>query len=395
MNKHYDVIIIGGGVSGCSTAYFLAAQQAFDGSILVVERDPTYTNAPSARASGGVRQQFSTPENVRIGLFGAHFVKNIGDYLAVDGEVPDVGFKERGYLLMATPEMLPVMQQNNAVQLECGADIHFQTPAQLQERFPWLNIDGLVGAYFGFSNEGWLDPYSLLQAYRRKARSLGVTFVHDQALEVHCQGKRANEAVLKDGGTLSAGVIVNTAGASGVVELAQQVGVSLPIERRKRCTFIFSCREDIGGIPMTFLPQGIGLRSEGRGFLVNVSPPRERDPVVGNDDFDIDYYIFEEIIWPALAERIPVFEAIKLESAYSCHYDFNTLDGNAILGRVPGLENYYLAAGFSGHGLQQSPAVGRALSELITFGEYRTLDLSRFAYERVLSGDALPETNCY
>jgi glycine/D-amino acid oxidase-like deaminating enzyme len=395
MNSHYDVVIVGGGVSGCSTAYFLAAQADFAGSILVVERDPTYANAPSARASGGVRQQFSTPENIRIGLFGAHFVKHIGDYLTVDDEVPDVGFKERGYLLMTTPDMLPVMQQNNAAQRECGADIHFQSPRQLRERFPWLAVDGLAGGFLGLSNEGWLDPYSLLQAFRRKARSLGVDFAHDEALEIQLQGNRADAVVLRNGGRISAGTVVNTAGAGGAAAMAAQVGVDVPIERRKRCTFIFSCKDQLAAMPMMIFPQGIGCRPESGSFLVNIAPPPQRDPVVADDDFDIDYYLFEDIIWPALAERIPAFEAIRLERAWSCHYDYNTLDENAILGRIPQLENYYIAAGFSGHGLQQSPAVGRALSELITFGEYRTLDLSRFGYERILSGTALRETNCY
>jgi FAD-dependent oxidoreductase domain-containing protein 1 len=175
MNKSYDVVIIGGGVTGSASAYFLAAQDAFGGSVLVVERDPTYEHAPSARATGGIRQQFSTPENVRIGLFGAQFLKRIGEHLAVDGEAPDVAFRERGYLLLATPEMLPVMQANHAVQLENGADIAFQSPDELRARFPWLGADGLAGGFLGLSNEGWLDPYALLQAFRRKARSLGVT----------------------------------------------------------------------------------------------------------------------------------------------------------------------------------------------------------------------------
>jgi glycine/D-amino acid oxidase-like deaminating enzyme len=395
MNKHYDVVILGGGVSGCSTAYFLAAQPAFDGSILVVERDPPNENAPSARATGGIRQQFSTPENVRIGLFGAHFVKHIADYLAVDGETPDVTFREHGYLLPATAEMLPLMQANNAIQHAEGADIHFQSPQQLQERFPWINTDGLAGGFLGLSNEGWLDPYSLLQAYRRKARALGVTFVADEAVAVKRQHNRVGHVVLRAAGRIDAGVVLNSAGASGVVEIAAQVGVAVPIETRKRCTFVFKCQEDIGITPLTILPQGVGFRPEGRSFLANVAPPPERDPVVDYADFSIDHWLFEDIIWPVLAERVPAFEAIKLEGAWCCHYDFNTLDENAILGRIPDLDNYYIATGFSGHGLQQSPAVGRALSELITFGEYRTLDLTRFGYERVLSGKALRETNCY
>ena len=393
MESRYDVIVIGGGVSGCSTAVFLAADSGFDGRILVVERDPTYQDAPSARATGGIRQQFSTPENVRIGLFGSHFVKNAGDYLAVEGETPDLGWREGGYLLLATPESLPIMRDNNAVQRAEGADIALLSPQELERQFVWLNTEGIAGGCNGLSGEGWVDPYSLLQAFRRKARSLGVDLVHDEALRVTRSGSRVQSVTLRAGGDIEAGVVVNAAGASGVKKIADTVGVDLPIESRKRCTFVFECRERVEPVPLTILPEGIGFRPEGRTYLVNRAPPADADPPT--DDTDIDYYLFENHIWPALAARVPAFEAIRLSSAWCCHYDFNTLDENAIIGAVPDLENFYVLTGFSGHGLQQSPAMGRAMSELVTYGEYRTLDLRRFGYERILAGEPLVESNCF
>ena len=277
MQSSYDVVIIGGGVTGSSTACFLAAEDAFDGSILVIERDPTYEHAPSARASGGFRQQFSTPENVRIGLYGAHFLKHIDEHLMVDGETPDVGFRERGYLLLSTAEALPLMRDNNAVQRECGADIHFQSPAQLRERFPWLSTEGLAGAFLGLSNEGWVDPYSLLQAYRRKARSTGVDYVADEAVEVSRHNARVDSVRLRDGGRVEAGVVLNVAGARDAAQIAAQVGVDLPVEPRKRCTFVFECREDLGAPPLTIMPNGVAFRPEGRGFIGMASPPPEWD----------------------------------------------------------------------------------------------------------------------
>ena len=393
LSQQYDIVIIGGGVSGSSTAYFLATHPSFSGSILVIEREPTYEHSPSARATGGFRQQFSTAENIQIGLFGAHFIKNIADYLSVDDEVPDVGFREEGYLLLATPQMLPTMQENNILQRELGAQILYHSPDDLESRFPWLNLDGLGGGFFGLENEGWVDPYSLLQAYRRKARSLGVTYVHDEAVDVTRYGDQVTGVTLKEHGEIHAGVVVNTAGASGLTAIGSMVGLTLPIESRKRCTFVFDCREDIGVIPLTILPQGIGLRPEGTTFLTNVAPTSEHDPETS--DIEIDYYLFEERIWPALAERIPAFEAIKLSSAWCCHYDVNLLDENLIMGRHPEVQNFYFAGGFSGHGLQQSPAVGRGMSELITSGGFRSLDLSRFGYERVIANEPIIETNCY
>ena len=393
METRYDVVIIGGGVTGCATALFLAREPGFDGRVLVAERDPTYENAPSAKATGGFRQQFSTPENIRIGLFGVHLLKHIDEYLSIGGETPDVGFRENGYLLLATESMLPAMLDNNTLQRELGADVHFRAPDELRARFHWLDTGGLAGGFLSDSNEGYVDPYSLLQAYRRKARSLGVDFVRDEALSVRGDGTRVTGVALAEAGDVACGVVVNAAGAGGAPEICASLGVALPIESRKRFTFVFECREPIGPTPLTITESGVAFRSEGKGFISNVSPPPERDPVT--KDTEIDYDLFDGLIWPALAARVPAFEAIKLTGAWCCHYDYNTLDENLIIGRTPAYENFYLAAGFSGHGLQQSPAVGRALSELITFGEYRAIDLSRFGYERVLSGEAIREANCY
>ena len=392
--SRYDVVIIGGGVSGCSTAYFLAASVDFDGSVLVIERDPTYINAPSANAAGGIRQQFSTPENIEIGLFGAHFVKNIDRYLSINGEVPDVGFRERGYLILATAEMMPVMRENHTIQQRYDTDIVFRDPAALAQHHPWLNTTNLAGGFFGQQNEGWLDPYSLLQAFRRKARALGVTFAHDEVLNVHYEGRRATEVILKNGSVISAGTVVNAAGARDVAAIAQQLGIELPVEPRKRCSYSFSCPEDIGTTPHTIFPNGIAVRKETSGYYVTGAPPPGwNDPAT--HDSDVDYALFDEHIWPSLADYIPAFEALKLTNAACCHYDFNTLDENVIIGLTPDYDNFYLIAGFSGHGLQQSPAIGRAMNELIVYGEYRTLDLSRFGYERILTGAPLRETNCY
>ena len=394
MNSSYDVVIVGGGLSGCSTAYWLLSQPDFTGSVLVVERDPTYQNAPSAKATGGIRQQFSTPENVQIGLFGAEFAKSIEGRLAVDDESTGVIFRERGYLVLATPAALPVLQSNHVVQTAQGADIVFLGQAALNARFPWIKVQGLAGGFFGQSNEGWVDPYSLLQAFRRKARALGAVFVADEAIGVMHNGRRVSGVELVAGGKIDAGVVVNTAGARGARPISESAGVPLPIESRLRCTFVFECREPgIEGGPLTVLPNGTAWRPEGARFLVNVSPPEDRDPETL--EHEIDHALFDDIIWPTLAEWIPAFEAIKVVQTYSCHYDFNTLDENLIIGLAGDFENFYMAAGFSGHGMQQSPAVGRALSELICFGEFRSLDLRRLGYARVRTGERILESNCW
>jgi FAD-dependent oxidoreductase domain-containing protein 1 len=389
----YDVLIVGGGVSGCASACFLASDSTFDGKIAVVERDPTYEFSPSAKATGGFRQQFSTPENIRMGLFGAHFVKNVGDYLSVEDEVPDVGFREEGYLLLASADSLPIMSANNALQRENGAETEMLTPQALAQRFPWLNVDGLAGGCTGVRNEGWLDPYALLQAYRKKARSLGVIFIRDTVTEIRRSGSSVSSVRLASGSQLDTGIVINAAGASGLKTLCELVYLPMPVESRKRCTFVFNCREEIGMTPLTILPEGCAFRPEGANFIVNLAPTPDMDP--NTDDTDIDHYLFEERIWPILAEHIPAFEAIKTTSAYCCHYDVNTLDGNLIIDRHPAVDNFYFAGGFSGHGLQQSPAVGRAISELVVHGAFKTLDLSRFGYQRIAARRGIFETNCF
>ena len=362
MDTRYDVVIVGGGVTGCSTALFLAREPGFDGTILVVERDPTYEHAPSAKATGGFRQQFSTPENIRIGLFGVHFLKHLDEYLSVDGETPDVGFRENGYLLLATGAMLPAMLENNALQRELGADIHFRDPAELQSRFPWLRTDGVAGGFLSDSNEGYIDPYSLLQAYRRKARSLGVDFVRRRSgvrAAATVRGSRASR--LPAGGRRH----LRRRGQRGRAPPGLRRSARLSASRSPSSRASASRSSSSAGspsvpTPLTITEAGVAFRSEGKGFISNVSPPPERDPVT--KDTEIEYELFEELIWPALASRVPAFEAIKQTGAWCCHYDYNTLDENLIIDRTPAYENFYLAVGFSGHGLQQSPAVGRALS---------------------------------
>ena len=390
---NFDVVIAGGGVTGCSTAFWLASHPNFNGTIAVVERDPTYANAPSAKASGGIRQQFSTPENVQIGLFGAQFVKSIEERLAVDGESTGVFFREQGYLLLATPEALPIMRNAHEVQLANGADIVFKDCADLEREFPWINVSQLAGAFFGQSNEGWVDPYSLLQAYRRKARSLGVTFIKDDVASIDHTGHKANGVHLREGGLVSTGTVVNAAGARGALALARGVGMELPLSSRLRSTFVFECKENIAHGQLTVLPNGCAWRPEGSRFITNMAPPPEED--LETFEHEINYTQFDEVIWPSLAEWVPAFEAIKFSHAYSCHYDFNTLDENLIIDRCGELDNCFVAAGFSGHGMQQSPAVGRALSELICDGRFTTLDLSRFDFGRVQRGEGIHEFNCW
>lgn len=390
-----DVAIVGGGVIGCAVAAFLARDPAFGGTVLVVERDPGYTACSTTLSVGSVRQQFSTPENIEMSRFAVDFVRNIGDYLALDDEpppidVPDVHFVEAGYLFLATPAGVPALRANHAVQRSHGAAIALLDDAALRARYPWLDTDGIAAGSLGLEGEGWLDPSALLHGFRRKARSMGVTFLHDEVAGLNREGGRVTALALKSGRTVACGAVVNAAGPRAA-DVAAMAGSDLPVRPRKRIVYVFDSRTPVPGCPLVILPNGVYVRPEGGFFVCGVSPPADRDPDCL--DLEVEYDLYDEIVWPALAERIPAFEAIKLIRAWAGHYAYNTFDQNAILGPHPEAGNFYFANGFSGHGLQQSPAVGRAIAELIVHGGYRTLDLGRFGYDRIVANRPIRELN--
>lgn len=385
---HRDVCIAGGGIVGSATAYFLAADPDFDGSVVVLEPDPTYESGATARSAGSIRQQFSTPVNIAISQFAVRFIRHIDRYLAIDGQAPEVGFREGGYLFLADEDSARARRLEYATAVGCGADLAWLAPAELGERFPWLDTVGLEGATLGLSGEGWLDPWALLQAFRRKARALGVEYWPEAVSGIRRSGPRVTGVVTDAGRGLDCDWLVDAAGIRAR-DVAALAGVDVPVFPRKRFVFVFDCRDDVPGLPLTVLPEGIYVRPEGEHFITGYSPPPEEDPDC--DDFEVDYNRFEELLWPALAARIRPFEAIRMLNAWAGHYDVHPLDHNAVVGPHPEVDNLLVAAGFSGHGLQQAPAVGRGLAERVVHGAWVSLDLSPLGFERVLSGTPLAE----
>jgi sarcosine oxidase len=390
MSERFDVIIAGGGVIGSAVAYFLAAEPSFTGRIAVVEPDPTYAEASTPRSVGGIRQQYSTVENIRMSQFGAAFYREASERLAVDGERPDLGFHEAGYLMLASEAGAGQLAANHALQTREGAQIALLSPEDLTRRFPWLNTNGIAAATLGLKDEGWIDPYSLLQAFRRKARALGVTYMPDRVVGLDCQGGRVTAVKTGSGGVFACGHMVNAAGPRAA-EVAAMAGIDLPVRPRKRIVYVFDCRTALPDCPLLIDSSGVYVRPESGQYICGVSPPADRDP--DSLDLEPDYGLFEDVVWPALAHRVPAFESIKLNRAWAGLYAYNTLDQNAIVGPHSEIGNFLFANGFSGHGLQQSPAIGRAISELIAFGTYRSLDLGRFGFDRIARGEAIRELN--
>jgi glycine/D-amino acid oxidase-like deaminating enzyme len=386
-----DIVIIGGGAIGSSVASFLVADPAFAGTVTVVERDPTYARASSALSASSIRQQFSTPINIELSRFGIEFLRDIGQRLNVDGERPDVSLVENGYLFLASPQGERTLRSNHALQRGHGVDVDLMEPAALARRFPWLATSDLACGAFGVQGEGWFDGYSLLQAFRRHARSRGARYVHAEASGFDVDGSRIVAARLANGDRIVGDAFVNAAGP-WAAEVAGWLGIDLPVRARRRCVFGFRCPTPIPACPLVIDPTGVWFRPEGRNqFICGVSPPEADDP--DGLPLDVDHALFDDLLWPTLAHRVPAFEALRPLEAWAGYYEVNTFDQNGIVGPHPDWPSLWLANGFSGHGLQQAPAVGRALAEHLVHGRYRTIDASPLGFGRIVRGEPLLERN--
>ncbi|WP_420101982.1 NAD(P)/FAD-dependent oxidoreductase [Bosea sp. (in: a-proteobacteria)] len=397
-----DVVICGGGVIGSSVAYHLAADPDFTGRVVVVEKDPTYRYSASALSAASIRQQFSSAVNIRISLHGIAFLRSIGEHLGVDGEEPAIDLHEGGYLYVADAAGAKILEANQSVQQREGADIALYDAAMLRSKFSWLNTEDLACGTYGVSGEGWFDGWALLQAFRKKARSLGVEYRQGEVARYIEEGGRIAAVELADGSRIACGAAVNASGTHGA-RLAATAGIAIPVKSMKRYIFTFTCKGEVDNCPLLIDVSGAWCRPEGQRsaegqlFIGSCSPltPEqdvewvETDPTVE----DVDWPFFEEAVWMPLAHRIPAFEQIRPGRAWAGPYDMCGLDHNAIVGPAVGVPNLYLANGFSGHGLQQSPAVGRGLAELIAHGRYRSLDLADLGHERIVAGRPLAEAN--
>jgi glycine/D-amino acid oxidase-like deaminating enzyme len=386
----FEVVIAGGGVMGSSCAYFLHSSGDFRGSIAVVEPDPSYREAASTRSASSIRQQFSTPLNIALSMFGLDFLRAAPRLLQQAGTVPDLSLVESTYLYLATSEGRRALEERVSVQQLSGVPVRLHDREALAARYRWLHTADLAAGSDTTAGEGWFDGHALLAALRAANLRAGVRYLRDRVIGLEQSGGRIVAAQLQAAGRLPCRYAVNTTGTRAR-ELAASVGVDLPVFPRKRHVFVFSSPVAIAPCPLVIDPSGLWFRPERDRFLCG--PPAEPDPDVAADDFEVDVALFENQAWPLLAHRVPAFEAVRLQSAWVGHYDYNTFDQNAFVGPVPAIPNFLLANGFSGHGLQQSPGVGRGLAEYIRFGRYRTLDLTPLSYARFLANAPLREFN--
>jgi FAD-dependent oxidoreductase domain-containing protein 1 len=368
-----DVAIAGAGIMGASVAYWLKRLQP-QLSVVLIERDRTFARASSALSASSIRQQFSSPVNIRMSLFGAQFLREMG-----------IAFNESGYLYLGSRS---VLEKLHGVQRQCGADIALLGPDELAARFPWLNVSDVEAGSLGLSGEGWFDGAALHMALLLGARSAGARVIDGEAVGFSIRDNSIQAVHLADGASIACRHAVNAAGP-WARHLAAQAGIDLPVHARRRTVFVLSCPAPLQDCPLVIDPTGFWFRPDGDVFIAGDEPPQDEDDL----PLEPDLAAFDEALWGRMAHRVPAFEALRVERAWAGYYEMNLFDHNAIVGPHPKLSNLWFINGFSGHGMQHAPAAGRGLAELIVFGLYRSLDLSSLGFERILKGRRLVEEN--
>jgi len=388
----YDVVIIGGAMMGAAAAWFTASDPDFDGRILVIDRDPSYAKSSTAHTNSCIRQQFSSALNVRISQFGADFIQNLRRHMGGDPRVPQLTIQNYGYMYLAdTDAGADVLRASYAVQRAEGTQTRLMTPDEVAAEYPFYATDDLTLGSINTKDEGYWDYMAVFDWWRRSARARGVEFLAGEVVAINRADGRVASVTLASGDVVSCGQLINASGPRAA-RTAAMAGINIPVEPRKRYTWTFSAAQPLNReLPLTVDPSGVHIRQDGRDTYM-AGAHSQIDPAVDPDDFDMDHDIWMDHVWPAIAARIPQFEAIRVLHEWAGHYAMNTFDQNAICGPHPELSNFLFLNGFSGHGLQQSPAMGRGTAEWLVHGQYRTLDLTPFHFSRIAAGTPFVET---
>ncbi|MBF0201952.1 MAG: FAD-binding oxidoreductase [Desulfamplus sp.] len=420
-NNSHDVIIMGGGIMGSSTAYhLLKAEPSL--KVVVLEKDLSYEKASTALSMVNARIQFSLSENVQISQYAFEVLENFEDEMAVDGVKPAIFYRREGNLFLYDEKMEPAAKRAFDMQRDLGCTVEWWSPEKIKERYPiYENLEGIVAGTFG-PEDGHFDAHAVLMAYKAKASSMGAKFIQDEVVALLGEKSRVVETGSPKGPggadamgnastTYSANGMDNVPGsrysvpdirtiegvkcASGeeffsshvvnctgawAASLLATAGIHIPVDPVKRQ--IIAVNPEFFPaypLPLTILPSGFYFRTETGGLLL-MGKSMDSDPV--GFDFNWDNERFE-MLWGELYQFAPVFESLKLVRGWAGLYAVNTMDANAILGEWPGTQGLYLANGFSGHGLQQGPAVGRYITELILKKEH-SIDLSIFSPQRII-----------
>jgi sarcosine oxidase subunit beta len=368
--KKADVAIVGGGVIGASIAYHLAARGV--PGIVVFEREEELGTGSTGKCAGGVRLQFSTAANVEMSRISIAALKRFEEELG-----QPVDFKQNGYLFVLTREEdLSAFRRNAEKQKALGVPVEVITPLEARSIVPELFLDDLVGATF-CHEDGIANPHAMVQGYARGARRLGATFLKSAEVTAMEAASGRVVSVTAGGERFEVGRVVNAAGPWAKL-VAAMAGIDLPVEPVRRQYFITKPME---WIPDTFpllidWGTGVYMHKESGGMLVGESDPKEPPSFHQQVDWDFLATVSEHAV-----ARVPRLQEAEVATGVAGLYEVSP-DHNAILGAVPGVENFYCANGFSGHGMQHAPAVGLAIAELLTEGASRSVDLAPYGFER-------------
>jgi len=398
-SKLCNVLVCGGGVMGLSTAYHLTKYMD-PTQIVVVEKDSTYQRSASTLSWASVRQQFSLRENILLSQRSIEFLKDIDKHLSVEGEDPvDIQFKHGSYLFLTTNKTSHLLAENIAVQEQAGVKVQKYNAASLQRKYPYLNVEDVELASDCDADEGWFDPWALVQAFRKKVKSLGVNVIEGQVT----QFKEGKTAQVRNGNTLTDihyGQCVNATGISAGYtnellnqSLPSEQRFTLPVIPQRRQCFNIACKEGPANVPLMCCPLGTVIRSEGPNYIVLFSGGTLATSEQEIEDFgDVDDSYFIDTIWENLAYRIPAFESAKILGGWVGYYEYNTLDQNALIGPHPLTNDHYNINGFSGHGIQHAPYAGRCLAEIMC-GVEPVINIERLGLDRVLENKPYRERN--
>jgi len=385
MPENIDIIIIGGGIMGSATAYSLLKTDNRL-KIAVIEKDPAYTHASTTLSMSNARIQFSLKQNVQISQYAFETLERFEEDMGVGDRKPRIGFKREGNLFVVDEKGLDAATSAMQMQKDLGCGVEWLNTDEIAAKYPLYSMNAYAGGSFG-PRDGYFDAYATLMGYKAKAIDMGACYREDEVINIQLSNKQVTGVQLASGETLGADVVINCAGA-WAAQIARTAGVDLPIDPVKRQVFVLDTTvKPEQPLPLTVLPSGLYFRTETGGhILLGKSMPE--DPV--GFEFSWDEKRFYEVLWLELAEFVPAFDTLKLIRGWAGLYAVNSADSNAILGEWPEIRGLFLANGFSGHGLQQAPAVGRYLSEVI-LGKEPVLDLSIFSPRRILEHKPLTE----
>jgi sarcosine oxidase, subunit beta len=379
-----EVVIIGGGIVGSSIAWHLTA--AGCGSVLVVERESSQGKGSTGKSMGGVRAQFSTPVNIQMSLYSIPFYARFEETLGHPS-----GYRDQGYLFVATQDShLSYLQANFERQQALGLKtVRMLEAKEIRSMLPLLRSDDIVGGSF-CSTDGFVDPYSAMTGFMTRAVEQGATLWKKTDVTAIATDGNAICGVETTRGHVATRTVVNAAGA-WAAQVAKLAGIDLPVEPLRR---MLVPSEPFDGFPHSSpmvidMTNGFHFRPEGRGFLLAWNDPEETSGY--NTDFEPS---FVEKILTFAANRVPVFEnlAVNPKRAWAGLYEM-TPDHHAILGPAPGVPGFFLANGFSGHGVMHAPATGKIVADLILKGRTEVVDdASVLSLGRFAKGELLHET---